>query len=351
MKRTIIYLILTMVPSYAQVDYYTQVQTIFNDNCISCHINGGAYYGGLDLANYDSLIVGSHNGDVVIPGDHASSILWQEISSGDMPPGNSDELSTEEIELIAQWIDEGALETAILTDPCDLGIVYVSEAHTSGDPEDYIELFNSGDTDCSLEGFQLDNSEDLEDLTFEAVIIPAGGYWTGYEDEDSSFSSGLNVDGDIIVFADPDNNSLIVTLGESQELDGVELSQSFDANGVGCYTNPTPGAANGDCITLGNSTDLLLPRIMILHQNYPNPFNPVTTISYELSKDAIVNISVYDMNGNLVKNLLEEGQGAGHRSVQWNATNQAGQSVSAGVYLYSIEVDGLIQTKKMILLK
>jgi len=57
------------------------------------------------------------------------------------------------------------------------------------------------------------------------------------------------------------------------------------------------------------------------------------------------------MNGNLVTNLLEEGQGAGHRSVQWNATNQAGQSVSAGVYLYSIEADGLIQTRKMILLK
>ena len=143
----------------------------------------------------------------------------------------------------------------------------------------------------------------------------------------------------------------MVTLGESQEQDGVELSQSFDANGVGCYTNPTPGAANGDCITLGNDIDPLFPRIMTLHQNYPNPFNPVTTLSYDLSKDVMVKVSIYDMNGNLVKNLLKEDQGAGHRFVQWNATNQRGQSVSAGVYLYSIEADGLIQTKKMILLK
>ena len=237
------------------------------------------------------------------------------------------------------------------TDPCDLGVVYVSEAHTSGDPEDYIELYNSGDTDCSLEGFQLDDSEDLEDLTFGAVIIPAGGYWIGYEDQDSSFSSGLSANGGIIVFADSNNNTLVVTLGESQELDGVELSQSFDANGVGCYTNPTPGAANGDCMTLGNDTDTLLPRLMTLHQNYPNPFNPVTTLRYDLAKDVMVNISIYDMNGNLVRNLIRENQTAGQRSVKWNATNQIGQPVSAGVYLYSIEADGLIQTRKMILLK
>ena len=111
MKRSIIYLIITIGPSFAQVDYYTQIQTIFNDNCISCHINGGAYYGGFDLANYDSLMLGSNNGDVIVPGDHASSILWQEIDSGNMPPGNNDDLNSEEIDLIAQWIDEGALES------------------------------------------------------------------------------------------------------------------------------------------------------------------------------------------------------------------------------------------------
>ena len=237
------------------------------------------------------------------------------------------------------------------TDPCELGVVYVSEGHSSGDSEDYIELYNSGDADCSLEGFQLDDSEDLEDLTFGAVTIPAGGYWIGYKDQDSSFTSGLSPDGDIIVFADPDNNSLIVTLEESQESNGVELSQSFDLNGGGCYTNPTPGAANGDCITLTNDEVPSLPERVTLHQNYPNPFNPVTTLSYDLSRDVLVSVSIYDINGNLVIDLIKEDQTAGHRSVQWNATNKVGQSVSAGVYLYSIEADGLIQTKKMILLK
>ena len=73
---------------------------------------------------------------------------------------------------------------------CILGEVYVSEGHNQGDPEDYIEIYNSGLSDCSLEGFQLDDNEELNDLTFGNIIIPAGGYWVGYEDQDSSFTSG-----------------------------------------------------------------------------------------------------------------------------------------------------------------
>lgn len=110
MKQLVIYSIFIIGSLYGQVNYYTEIQTIFNDNCTSCHINGGAYYGGLDLVNYDSLMAGSNNGDVVIPGDHASSMLWQKIDSGEMPPGNNDDLTSDEIDLIAQWIDEGALE-------------------------------------------------------------------------------------------------------------------------------------------------------------------------------------------------------------------------------------------------
>ena len=54
----------------------------------------------------------------------------------------------------------------------------------------------------ALEGFQLDDNEELDDFTFGPVVIPAGGYWVGYEDENGSFSSGLSSSGDIIVFAD-----------------------------------------------------------------------------------------------------------------------------------------------------
>jgi len=86
-------------------------------------------------------------------------------------------------------------------------------------------------------------------------------------------------------------------------------------------------------------------------QNNPNPFNPVTTLRYKLPRESFVNITIYNMLGNLVNNLVSQKQIAGYKSVQWNATNNKGQSVPAGVYLYTIQAGEFRQTKKMVLLK
>jgi beta-glucanase (GH16 family) len=88
-----------------------------------------------------------------------------------------------------------------------------------------------------------------------------------------------------------------------------------------------------------------------LKDNYPNPFNPITNISYDLLEESFVNITIYDMLGNVVNNLVNTNQSSGYKSVQWDATNNQGEPVSAGVYLYSIEAREFRQTKKMILLK
>ena len=132
--------------------------------------------------------------------------------------------------------------------PCILGEVYVSEAANKGDPDDYIEVYNGGGEECTLAGFQLDDSEALEDFTFGNVLLAPGNYWYGYEDAEDSFTSGLSAEGDNIFFADADGNILIVILAASiQTADGVELSQSYESNGEGCYTMPTPGEPNVDC--------------------------------------------------------------------------------------------------------
>jgi len=91
----------------AQIDYNTIIQPIFNASCTSCH--GGA--GGLNLSSYENVMAGGNSGAAVIPFDHASSLLWLNVNSGYMPPGGSD-LTAEEVELIAQWIDEGAVSEA-----------------------------------------------------------------------------------------------------------------------------------------------------------------------------------------------------------------------------------------------
>ena len=93
------------------------------------------------------------------------------------------------------------------------------------------------------------------------------------------------------------------------------------------------------------------PETFTLSQNYPNPFNPVTLIKYDLPKQANVNIIIYDMLGREVRTLINQTEEAGYKSVIWNATNDYGKPVSAGVYLYQIRSGEFVQTKKMVLLK
>ena len=94
-----------------------------------------------------------------------------------------------------------------------------------------------------------------------------------------------------------------------------------------------------------------VPKEFALHNNYPNPFNPVTTINYDLPKEAKVLLIVYDLMGREVARLNDSFMPAGYHSVQWNSRNQYGAQVSAGVYFYHIQAGEFIKTQKMILLK
>jgi len=97
--------------------------------------------------------------------------------------------------------------------------------------------------------------------------------------------------------------------------------------------------------------DETLPFTYALYNAYPNPFNPLTTLSYDLPEDALVKVTIYDMMGRVVSDLVNNQQCAGYKSVQWNATNNQSEPVSAGVYVYKIQAGDFVDTKKMILLK
>ena len=105
----------------------------------------------------------------------------------------------------------------------------------------------------------------------------------------------------------------------------------------------------GQELALTNATKY--PETFKLSQNYPNPFNPVTSLRYDLPEDGLVNITVYDMMGRVVKTLVNSSQTAGYKSISWNATNDRNEPVSAGLYLYTIQAGEFRQTKKMVLLK
>ncbi len=94
------------------------------------------------------------------------------------------------------------------------------------------------------------------------------------------------------------------------------------------------------------------PAVFSLAANYPNPFNPQTTIQYALPQAADVGLTVYNVLGQPVRTLVAEHQSAGRYAVEWDATNDSGQSVSSGMYFYRLQAGGdFLDIKKMLLLK
>ena len=94
------------------------------------------------------------------------------------------------------------------------------------------------------------------------------------------------------------------------------------------------------------------PLTFELKQNYPNPFNPTTTIGFQLSNPGNVVIKIFDINGRLVRAFNQTGLNSGSHSVIWNGTNQAGQYVAGGLYLYSLSSgDNSSAIRKMTLVK
>ena len=95
----------------------------------------------------------------------------------------------------------------------------------------------------------------------------------------------------------------------------------------------------------------IIPNEYSLSQNYPNPFNPETTIEFGLPKPGFVEISIYDINGKLVRKLISGQRAAGNHIVQWNANDELGNRMSSGIYYYRVKCGEYQQTNKMILMK
>ena len=95
----------------------------------------------------------------------------------------------------------------------------------------------------------------------------------------------------------------------------------------------------------------VLPNKFIVKANYPNPFNPTTQIRYNLPEDKFVNITIYDLLGRKVRSLMNDSQIMGYYTITWDAKNDMGEGVSAGMYIYTIQAGEFRATKKMVLLK
>jgi hypothetical protein len=94
-----------------------------------------------------------------------------------------------------------------------------------------------------------------------------------------------------------------------------------------------------------------VPGEFALHQNFPNPFNPETTIAYDLSEGGRVELSIYNVTGQVVRTLVSEEQPAGRYRIQWSGDDAFGRQVASGIYFYRIQTESTHAVRKLMLLK
>ena len=96
----------------------------------------------------------------------------------------------------------------------------------------------------------------------------------------------------------------------------------------------------------------VLPTVTTLLQNYPNPFNPETNISFDLSEEAVVSLTIYDLTGQVIRTLVSsQSMSVGHYDIVWDGQNASGAKVGSGVYFYQLSAGNYVAKKKMTLLQ
>ncbi|MFH1373066.1 MAG: FlgD immunoglobulin-like domain containing protein [bacterium] len=142
------------------------------------------------------------------------------------------------------------------------------------------------------------------------------------------------------------------------EEQGCEVTVETSADGtqkavkIKCNDSALEGIEDeGDESAAKESTEPDMPDQFELSQNYPNPFNPTTTIGFSLPQSEHVTLEIVNIQGQIVRTLIDEVRSAGHHHIEWDATSDAGNKLASGVYFYRLKAGDNIDSKKMTLLK
>ena len=230
---------------------------------------------------------------------------------------------------------------------------------------------------------------DTTTVTFTATVNPVNDKptliaWTSPSEVDSisiiandeqsmllNWNESRDVDGDSLTYLVTMPNQQVLTLtSDSISVPYVDFATkywpeqfSFLPRLTGTIKlavsdgNDTIPATNADRVVFINRYDYLgiyqagVPTDFALHENYPNPFNPTTTLRFDLPELSDMTLTIYNMLGQKVKTFSMQSIPAGYHSVTWDATNDLGVQVGAGVYLYQLQTKDFVKTRKMVLLK
>ncbi len=189
----------------------------------------------------------------------------------------------------------------------------------------------------------------IHDTTYQTAQLYYHDNQEGGQD-DSSFIEGGDT-GDGMSFGDNG-----VKIEESQSLDLGFTAYFLEKNKDKAFAEQLAYNIENPVIYRTTTVDVRdindqLPNGYLLLQNYPNPFNNATAINFVVPRAANVQLAIYDLNGRLVKNLVNDRMDAGQHKIIWNGLDENGRTVSTGVYIYQMKSDDYQASKKLLLVK
>jgi hypothetical protein len=299
---------------------YTKISNcIFTNN--SSYYNGGALETGGNTEIKNCLFTGNKSET-----DCGGAISLQ--SFRDIPPGGIDIInSTVAYNKSAYYRGSGIALFGSMTSPTEL--VMINTALFNDPYEIYIGL----------------NEFDIPEINNCAL---SGSLDYDYTGTNNIFLSPNNTgDPNSPYFSDPDRNHWWLQEASPLHNAGVWTGDVplYDIAGYLRDDHPDIGCYEYDPSSIEES-ESVIPVTTKLYQNYPNPFNPATNIKFSLSKAGKVELTVYNVLGQVVGKLVEGNIKAGNHSVLFNA-----DALNSGVYYYTLEVDGKSLTKRMLLVK
>ena len=332
-----------------KLDYQTQIEPIFTNNCTSrrCHVSGNTG-GGLNLqvgTSFDEItgFATTMDAPLVIAGDpDISPLIWKLEGGvnlfGSRMPFGGPFLSESTINSIRQWITEGANPSA----------------------DDSSGGFSFSDTSS----FLLDKQEPPQAFS---LISPADG--SSIDTLRPRFSWEQSIDPDprdegkytLFLFSTINEDTVIYKIQgivdtvyqfteDIETRDYQWFVSAVDADADSLQTESTEWFRLSVIVGIDDEVTGI-PQEYELYQNYPNPFNPSTLIKYALPKSSTVSLVIYNLMGQEIMRWDENNVTPGYYEKTWNGKTEAGIPVSSGIYIYRITTAEFIQTKKMVLLK
>ncbi len=263
----------------------------------------------------------------------------------------------------------------------ETGNIVINEINYNSSDEfdsgDWLELYNPGQEEINISGWIFKDEDD--DHSFEIpenTILAADSYLVLTKDSESftalfpevtnyvgDFDFGLAGGGELLRLYDG-NATLIDSVlyedegdwstlpdgqGNTLELIDANSDNYLAENWQASMGNGTPGSANSSGVT--PNSDESVQAVTMELSNYPNPFNPQTTISYNITENGKVKLTVFNAKGQVVKTLVNASQNSGKHTVVWDGHDNRGKKVSSGLYFYRLENAGNSKINKMIMMK